>query len=42
MLAMVSIPNRDFDEFQDAIANRRGVWGSKVSIPNRDFDEFQG
>ena len=37
----VSIPNRDFDEFQDDYG--LDVYSFRiVSIPNRDFDEFQG
>ena len=37
---IVSIPNRDFDEFKlsEAVFGERKT---NVSIPNRDFDEFK-
>ena len=37
----VSIPNRDFDEFQLIFPENRPSRWDLVSIPNRDFDEFQ-
>ena len=38
--ALVSIPNRDFDELQCKKANLVPAL-HLVSIPNRDFDELQ-